>query len=82
MDLGAGPLVPRTAGAEAFVAKLDPSGHVVFASTFEGDDHAARDIATDASGNIAQLGTVRCPYRTSAGALSAVASVIPACTRA
>ncbi|MGK3983919.1 MopE-related protein [Sorangium sp. So ce136] len=58
VDLGAGPLVPRTAGAEAFVAKFDPSGHVLFASTFEGDDHAARDIATDASGNIALLGTV------------------------
>ncbi|HTN84293.1 MAG TPA: MopE-related protein, partial [Sorangium sp.] len=58
VDLGAGPLLPRTAGAEAFVAKLDPSGHVLFAITFEGDDHAARDIATDASGNIALLGTV------------------------
>ncbi|WP_437817160.1 MopE-related protein [Sorangium sp. So ce1078] len=58
VDLGAGPLLPRTAGTEAFVAKFDPSGHVLFASTFEGDDHAARDIATDASGNIALLGTV------------------------
>ncbi|WP_434048357.1 MULTISPECIES: MopE-related protein [Sorangium] len=58
VDLGAGPLLPRTAGTEAFVAKFDPSGNVLFANTFEGEDHAAIDIATDASGNIALLGTV------------------------
>ncbi|WP_438022584.1 MopE-related protein [Sorangium sp. So ce233] len=55
VDLGTGPLVPRTSDPEAFVAKLDPSGEVLFATTLEGDDGAAHDIATDASGNIALL---------------------------
>ncbi|XXY47635.1 hypothetical protein WME91_47290 [Sorangium sp. So ce269] len=56
VDLGTGPLVPRDLGTEAFVAKLDPSGEALFAITFEGNDAAAHDIATDASGNIALLG--------------------------
>ncbi|WP_437750990.1 MopE-related protein [Sorangium sp. So ce1389] len=56
VDLGAGPLVPRGVGPEAFVAKFDPSGEALFAITFEGDDAGAHDIATDASGNIALLG--------------------------
>ncbi|MGK3972631.1 MopE-related protein [Sorangium sp. So ce118] len=56
VDLGTGPLVPRDVTTEAFVAKLDPSGEALFASTFEGRDAAALDIATDASGNIALLG--------------------------
>ncbi|KYF87475.1 hypothetical protein BE17_25855 [Sorangium cellulosum] len=56
VDLGAGPLAPRDIGPEAFVAKFDPSGEALFAFTFEGDDSAAHDIATDASGNIALLG--------------------------
>ncbi|XYI03887.1 MopE-related protein [Sorangium sp. So ce1128] len=56
VDLGTGPLAPRGVGSEAFVAKFDPSGQALFASTFEGRDAAAHDIATDASGNIALLG--------------------------
>ncbi|XXT23919.1 MopE-related protein [Sorangium sp. So ce429] len=55
VDFGAGPLVPRGVGAESFVAKFDPSGELVFASMLDVDEVAARDIATDASGNIVLL---------------------------
>ncbi|WP_437674630.1 MopE-related protein [Sorangium sp. So ce131] len=64
VDFGAGVLVPEVSDdpewpdfPEAFVAKYDPSGHLVFAKTFPGRETAAYRIDTDASGNIVLLGS-------------------------
>jgi len=57
IDFGGGPLTSAGQG-DAFVAKLDASGHWVWSKSFgDADEQYAEHVAIDANGNIAVIGS-------------------------